>query len=448
MTYQDEEGVPLPHEPSFERRILGAAIEDPASFETVMRSLTAKDFYAPDHQDLFRVLSARFESGHAVEQDLLISDIRALSDSRIEDPFRLVSTLVVEAARPAALKEYIKKVKACSNARQVNGLARSLASESLVTQSDPEYVTDLITEYEERMRILSSEASEHPWLTMEEIRGHTEEATTETILPTGFIDLDRILQGGLRTKQLVVVAGRPAMGKSTISLDVARHLSIDRGVPGLFISLEMSDTELFYRTVSAEASVTLNAIRNREVSEEEGEAIAGVSGKIDASPLYVLDSSEVSLSKLRSTIAAAVRFLGIKYVVLDYLQLANNPSLRGQQNREQEIASISRALKADAKRHDICVIAVAQLNRGPESRTDKTPQMSDLRESGQLEQDSDIVMLVWRPDYYDSTTERVGEADLNVAKHRNGETGVASLAFQGHYSRFTSLSRDDVRPGA
>lgn len=236
---------------------------------------------------------------------------------------------------------------------------------------------------------------------------------------------------------------------TTLALDICRHATIGKDKPGLFVSLEMNGSELAMRLMAAEGKVPLTNIRENGVSAREEEQLIKVIDQVKGAPLYVLDQVEPAWPTIRSAIISAHRRLGIEFVLLDYLQLIESDgSSSNNVSREQVVSRISRGLKALGRSLDICVIVVAQLNRGPEQRTDKRPMASDLRESGQIEQDSDIIMLIYQPQTHDPTTTRVGEADIIVAKQRNGPTGDVTLAFQGHYARFADMARVDVYPEA
>lgn len=448
MTELDQPMTP-PEAVSFERRVLGAALHDADALAEVLQSLRPEDFWFVPHQRVYLYLESNAGTGAATDATVLAFDLKQDPDyTHPADPFEVVASLEENSAPSAALKEYINRIRACSQARQVGEFSRELGIASMQTQGQEAQVEELLSRTDTWLRDMSEKMSTHPWLSMAElVEARDRDDDAGEVMPTGFIDLDRLTMGGLRKQQLVVIAARPAMGKTTAAMDVSRNLSVRRHTPGLFVSLEMSGKELLERLISAESSVSLTKIKGGDLNEREEQAVWEHQADVAGAPMFVLDMSGPSLGQLRSIITAAKRYLGIEYVVIDYVQLITNSGNKNQ-SREQEVSEISRSLKALGKALDILVIIVAQLNRGPEQRTDKRPSMSDLRESGQLEQDADIVALLMRPDYYDPTTERAGEADLMVEKHRNGPTGTITLAFQGHYSRFASLAPADVYPEA
>ena len=257
-----------------------------------------------------------------------------------------------------------------------------------------------------------------------------------TGVPTGFADLDD-LTNGFHPGQMIIVAARPAMGKSTLALDFARAASINHDLPSIFFSLEMGKSEIAMRLLSAEASVPLQNMRKGTVDSRDWTTIASTRGRINDAPLYIDDSPNMTLVEIRAKCRRLKQRVGLKMVVIDYLQLMT--SGKRVESRQQEVSEFSRALKLLAKELQVPVIALSQLNRGPEQRADKMPALSDLRESGSIEQDADMVILLHRETAYERDSPRAGEADLIVAKHRNGPTRTITVAFHGHFSRFADM---------
>jgi replicative DNA helicase len=255
-------------------------------------------------------------------------------------------------------------------------------------------------------------------------------------VPTGFIELDELTHG-LHPGQMIVIAARPAVGKSTIGMDIARAAAIRHKQATAIFSLEMSRTEITMRVLSAEAQIQLQDLRKGTLGDAGWQKLARIMGQISESPLFIDDSPNMSLMEIRAKCRRLKQQHNLKLVVIDYLQLMT--SGKKVESRQQEVSEFSRALKLLAKEIEVPVIAISQLNRGPEQRTDKRPQMSDLRESGSIEQDADMVILLHRDK---SDPSREGEADVIVAKHRNGPTKDIVLAFQGHYARFANMAND------
>jgi replicative DNA helicase len=256
-------------------------------------------------------------------------------------------------------------------------------------------------------------------------------------VPTGFLDLDRLLNG-LHPGQLIIVAGRPGLGKSTVSMDIARHAAIRHKQASAIFSLEMSKVEMVMRLLSAEARVPLHVLRSGHLTDDDWSRMAKRMGEIGEAPIFVDDTPAMNLADIRAKARRLKQRHNLKLLVVDYLQLMT--SAKRTESRQQEVSDLSRGLKLLAKEIECPVIAVSQLNRGPEQRTDKRPQMSDLRESGSIEQDADVVILLHRDDYYDKESARSGEADFIVAKHRNGPTDTITVAAQLHLSRFVDMA--------
>ncbi|MEY4136491.1 MAG: hypothetical protein RL205_619, partial [Actinomycetota bacterium] len=257
-------------------------------------------------------------------------------------------------------------------------------------------------------------------------------------VPTGFTDLDQ-LTNGLHPGQLIILAARSAIGKSTLGVDIARTASIKHGLTSVIFSLEMSRNEIVMRLLSAEAQVPLHHMRAGTMSDADWSKLANKMGVVSEAPLFIDDSPNMTLMEIRAKCRRLKQRHDLRLVVVDYLQLMT--SGKKVESRQQEVSEFSRSLKLLAKELEVPVIAISQLNRGPEQRTDKRPMLSDLRESGSLEQDADMVVLLHREDAYERESPRAGEADFIVAKHRNGPTATVTVAFQGHYSRFVDMAQ-------
>ncbi|WP_217702688.1 replicative DNA helicase [Nocardioides guangzhouensis] len=256
-------------------------------------------------------------------------------------------------------------------------------------------------------------------------------------VPTGFADLDE-LTNGLHSGQMIIVAARPAMGKSTLALDFCRAASIHNQMTSCFFSLEMNRSEITMRLLSAEAKVPLNHIRNGNMTDDDWAKLARKMGEVSSAPMFIDDSPNMTMMEIRSKARRLKQNHDLRLIVIDYMQLMT--SGKKVESRQLEVSEFSRQIKLLAKELEVPIIALSQLNRGPEQRADKRPMASDLRESGSLEQDADMVILLHRDDVYERESTRPGEADLIVAKHRNGPTRDITVAFQGHYSRFVDMA--------
>ena len=263
-------------------------------------------------------------------------------------------------------------------------------------------------------------------------------------VPSGFADLDKFTTG-FRGGQMIVIAARPGVGKSTLGLDFCRAASIKHGLTSAIFSLEMTGAEIAMRLLSAEATVGIHNMRGPGMTSRDWDSVGKHLGRIQNAPIIVDDSPNLTMGEIRTKARRIKKDHGLDFMVIDYLQLMT--SGKRVENRQVEVSEFSRSIKLLAKELNIPVVAISQLNRGSEQRTDKTPQLSDLRESGSIEQDADIVLLLNRPDAYShGESERPGEADIIIAKNRSGPVSKLSVSFQGHYSRFVPMA-NDLAPG-
>ena len=265
-------------------------------------------------------------------------------------------------------------------------------------------------------------------------------------LATGFHDFDKVT-GGLRGGDLIIVAGRPSMGKTTLAVNMAENAALDRTTQAsvAIFSMEMPSDQLLTRMLSSVGNVALNAIRSGRIPDEDWVRLTSATGQLSQARIFIDETPALTPTDLRARARRIKRSHDLHLIVVDYLQLMHVPGTR--ENRATEIAEISRGLKALAKELNCPVIALSQLNRGVEQREHKRPVMSDLRESGSLEQDADMILLIYREEVYDKNTTKKGVAEIDLAKHRNGATANFQLTFQGEFSRFRSYSPDSYAEG-
>lgn len=439
-----EAGTAPTHSVLIERRVLGAALRDFGCLQKVRGTLREHDFATSDHKRVFVALLDEDAYPREIEPTLFAVDLVQQGHLPEDRALVVISDLLSEAVPPSALDQYIKRLIDLSDGRVLAQIGSDMQAAGIASGGDHAALAKSIEDSEGRLRKLTERVITAPWSTMHELADKMRtEDPLKPLFRTGFHDLDRMLGGGFKPGQLVVIAGRPAQGKSTLALDVARSASIDQGVPGLYISLEMSGSEIAARFISAQTGVALSAIQSNEIEEEDLDVVEGEIERIIDSPLHVIDNIDATQPSIMTAIRNAHTRLGIKYCVVDYAQLISGDNTL---SREQVVSSFSRALKNESRMlSDLCIILVAQLNRGPEQRTDHTPRASDLRESGQLEQDADVIIMINRPETRQEG-ERPGEADLILNKQRNGPTGTVVCAFQGGYARFVSIAREAEPP--
>ena len=420
-------------EEAAEKAVLGAALVNENVIPGIVTRLKPGDFYYPVHQNIFALISEKFTTGEAVEPVTLAAELRERTGH--DDPavfFRLMDSVLTTVNvdyHISLVLEASTRRKLGSLGTRVAQLTDSAAETELIVQEINDGLASATTVDESETVAVGDVVD----AVMTEVEAR-QQGTSKQGMMTGFTELDE-LTNGLKGGQMVIVAARPGLGKSTLAVDFMRHASIKNNIPTLIFSLEMGKDELVERIISAESSVYTQNLKRGSMSQDDWAAAGEAAQRLDKAPLYIADSPELTMVD----IAARARLMqaqhGIKMIVVDYLQLLT--SGKRSESRQQEVSDFSRQLKLLAKSLDIPIIAIAQLNRGVEMRgEDALPKASDLRESGSLEQDADIILLIHRPDAQNRDHARAGEADIIVAKHRGGSTGTIPLAHELHMSRF------------
>ena len=434
-----------PQDIAAEQSVLGGMLLSKDAIADVVEILKAHDFYRPVHATVFDTILDLYGRGEPADG---VTVAAALADSGGLQRIGGVPYLhtLIESVPTAANASYYARIV---SERAV--LRRLVEAGTKIVQlgygagtgaRDVDDIVDLAQQavYDVTERRVSEDfavLADMLQPTLDEIEAVGATGGMMSGVPTGFSDLDRLLNG-LHPGQLIIVAGRPGLGKSTASMDFARNAAIRANCASAIFSLEMSKIEIVMRLLSAEARVPLHVLRSGQLSDDDWTKLARRMGEISEAPIFVDDTPSMSLMEIRAKARRLKQRHDLKLIVVDYLQLMTSP--KRTESRQQEVADLSRGLKLLAKEVDCPVIAVSQLNRGPEQRTDKRPQLSDLRESGSIEQDADVVILLHRDDYYDKESPRAGEADFIVAKHRNGPTDTVTVAAQLHLSRFVDMA--------
>nr|WP_188836540.1 replicative DNA helicase [Flexivirga endophytica] len=434
-----------PQDVPAEQSVLGSMLLSKDAIADAAESVDGRDFYRPAHESIYEAVIDLYGRGEPADAITVADELTKRGElSRIGGQAYLHE--LIQGVPTAANAGYYAEIVA---ERAV--LRRLVTAGTRIVQmgyaDGGGDVVDVINAAQAEVFGVTAGKEAEDYVRLGEIIAETADeidaaSSTNgqmTGVPTGFTDLDA-LTNGLHPGQMIVIAARPAVGKSTIGLDIARACSIKAGMASAVFSLEMSKTEISMRLLSAEGGIQLQHMRKGTMRDEDWTRLATTMGKVADAPLFIDDSPNMSLMEIRSKCRRLKERNDLKLVVIDYLQLMT--SGKRVESRQQEVSEFSRALKLLAKEINVPVIAISQLNRGPEQRTDKRPQMSDLRESGSIEQDADMVILLHREDSYDRESERAGEADLIVAKHRNGPTDTITVAFQGHYSRFTNMAQN------
>jgi replicative DNA helicase len=408
----------------------------------VLELLREDDFYRPAHRTVFRSVLELYGHGDAVDAVTVQEELRrsgALADVG-GAPF--LHTLVASVPTAANAGYYARIVKEAGVLRRLIDVGTQIVQLGFETPQDTERAVDIAESLVYQVaqgRVTEDYLSLRDILmggTLADLEALQNDRREITGIETPFAELNR-LTSGLQPSNMVIIAARPGMGKSTLGLDLARHASTKLKVPSVVFSLEMSRTELVYRLISAECRVDLSKLRTGRMDESDWKRVTGSLGRLAEAPLFIDDSATTTLMEIRAKSRRLKHRHGLGLVVIDYIQLMQ-PTRRAE-NRQQEVSELSRGLKLLAKELDVPVIAISQLSRQVETRSKARPALADLRESGALEQDADVVIFVYREDMYDEQSVRKGEADLIVAKHRNGPTDSIAVAFQGMYSRFWDM---------
>jgi replicative DNA helicase len=435
-----------PQDVAAEQSVLGGMMLSKDAIADVVEILKANDFYRPTHAVIFEAvldLYGRGEPADAITVAAALADSGDLSRVGGAPYLHTLLTSVPTAANAAYYARIVAERAVLRRLIEAGTRIVQLGYGSAAGGGrDLDDVVDLAQQavYDVTERRVSEDfaiLSDLLQPTLDEIEAVGSQGGVMTGVPTGFTDLDRLLNG-LHPGQLIIVAGRPGLGKSTAAMDFARATSVKSNFSSAIFSLEMSKVEIVMRLLSAEARVPLHVLRSGQLSDDDWTKLARRMGEISEAPLFVDDTPNMTLMEIRAKARRLKQRHDLKLIIVDYLQLMTSP--KRVESRQQEVAELSRGLKLLAKEVDCPVVAVSQLNRGPEQRTDKRPQLSDLRESGSIEQDADVVILLHRDDYYDKESPRAGEADFIVAKHRNGPTDTVTVAAQLHLSRFVDMA--------
>jgi replicative DNA helicase len=431
-----------PHSREAEESVIGAVLLSEDAVNEVMDRIHPEDFYVPAHQAIFESMRELFDSNQAIDAVTVSESLRRRGElekvggvaylARLVDIVPSTSNIVYYAG---IVEEHAKRRELIRAGATVTDVAFDIDEEIASVLDRAEQVVLGVAEKRSSQTLLEvgpmfSDVLEH--IELMEQRG-----TELTGLATGFVDLDKKL-AGLQPSNLVIIAGRPAMGKSSLALNIATNVAAG-GEPVAIFSLEMSKEEIVHRILSSVGKVDSMKLRSGQLGPL-WQRVVDAAGTMYKAPIFIDDSPVVTVTDIRAKCRRLKRKKGLSLIVVDYLQLMES---HGGENRQQEIAQISRNMKNLARELEVPIIAASQLNRSLESREDKRPRLSDLRESGSLEQDADVVMFVYRHEYYHpEDQEKKGIAEIIVSKHRAGSTGPVELTFQPEFTRFANLGRD------
>ncbi len=440
----DPPGRMPPQDIPAEMAVLGAMLMRADIADDMAAELRPRDFYKPAHATVFAAVVALRAAGEPADVLTVDHHLRRSGDLDRVGGAPYLHTLIASVPTAENAPYYAGQIRNAAKLRRVIEAAVRAQQTAYAGTDDPDAVIDAVrADLDIADGARDATAARPPGDDLDAVLDHLARPEAETVIPTGFLDLDRALSGGFRPGQLIVVAGRPAQGKSVLALDIARHAAIRHGVRTLLVALEMTRKELLLRLLSAEAAVPLHHLRGVAADPlplDDWERLDRVTDRVRAAPLPIVDMSALPIG-----VADIRRHLrgrdAPRLVVVDYLQLLDAPAQGRQDTRERQVARLTRDLKILAGQVGVPIVLLAQLNRGPEQRVDRRPVLSDLRESGAVEQDADVAILIHREDADGRETARAGEADLIVAKNRNGPPVTVTVTFQGHYARFYDIAR-------
>ncbi len=439
-----------PHDLDAERAVIGAMLVSETAVAAVAERLAAEDFYSEVHRIIYGAMMRLYSRGEPIDQLTLTNELRSVNEFERIGGRPYVFQIVESVPTAANAGRYADIVRGKALLRAIIDVGSRITEDAF---REPEDVSEALDSAEQLVYGVSNRTlrehlapvSELAPGALEMIQRLYEQEGEVTGVETGFEDLDR-LTTGFHKSDLVILAARPAMGKTALSLNAIWHAASEKKMPVAIFSLEMSKEQLVQRLISQTTRIPAQALRSGNVKAEDWPKLVRGVAEVSRAPIWIDDTAGVTLMEIRAKVRRLASQLNVagemplSLVVVDYLQLMVGQSNRSE-NRQQEIAEISRGLKVLARDLDVPVLAIAQLSRAVESRHDKRPMLSDLRDSGAIEQDADMVMFLYRDEYYNVDSDDKGIAEVIVGKHRNGPTGKVQLAWLEQYTKFASLAR-------
>lgn len=432
-----------PHDIDAEQAVLGSMLTDREAVNTAIEVLKEDAFYRDDHKAIYQAIVNLYNKSEPIDIITLKDELESMGKFEQVGGFDYLASLPDKVPTTANVQKYIKIVEEKSILRNLI----KTANEIIELGYDPaEDVEDIMDGAEKKIFDLMQSKNQKGYTPIKDVLVESFTKLEElynrkqhiTGVPTGFAELD-YKTAGLHGSELILIAARPAMGKTAFALNLATNAALRGNAPVAIFSLEMSKDQLVNRILCSEAMVDSNKVRTGKLSEDDWVKLAGAIGPLSEAEIYIDDTPGISVTEIRTKCRKLSIDKGIGLVVIDYLQLVQGSKRAG--SREQEIAEISRSLKILAKEINVPVIALSQLSRAVEQRPDHRPMLSDLRESGSIEQDADIVMFLYRDDYYNKESEKKDIAEVIIAKQRGGQTGTVELLWMGQYTKFVNLER-------
>ena len=433
-----------PHDIDAEQAVLGSMLTDKDAVAEAIETLKEEDFYRDDNKAIFEAVLNLYSKSEPVDIITLKDELESMGKFEQVGGFEYLANLPDKVPTTANVQKYIKIVEEKSLLRNLIKTANEIID---LGYSSTEDVEDIMDKAERKIFDIMQRKSQKGYTPIKDVLVESFTKLEElynrkqhiTGVPTGFVELD-YKTAGLHGSELILVAARPAMGKTAFALNIAANAALRGNVPVAIFSLEMSKDQLVNRILCGEAMVDSNKVRTGKLEEDDWVKLAGAIGPLSESEIYIDDTPGISIMEIRTKCRKLKMEKNIGLVVIDYLQLVQGSNKRSG-SREQEISEISRSLKILAKEINVPVIALSQLSRAVEQRPDHRPMLSDLRESGAIEQDADIVMFLYRDDYYNKESEKKDIAEVIIAKQRGGSTGTVELLWMGNYTKFVNLEK-------
>ena len=435
----------LPHSQEAEQAVIGAMLMNKDAITTASEIISGEDFYQNAYGILFDAMVELFQMGHPVDLITLQEHLKEKNVPPEVSSLEFVRDLIAGVQTSANVKYYAQIVSEKATLRRLIKINEEIAN-TCYMENEPLEV--ILERTEKQVFDLVERGNVQEYVPIKQvvlnaldvIERASKTKGTVTGIPTGFIDLDYKLSG-LQRSDLILIAARPSMGKTAFVLNIAQHVAFRQNLAVAIFSLEMSKEQLVNRLFSLESHVDAQALRTGNLKDTEWEKLIEGAGRIGKSRMIIDDTSGISIAEMRSKCRKYKLELGLDLIIIDYLQLMSGSGGRSNESRQQEISEISRSLKGLARELNVPVIALSQLSRAVESRTDKRPMLSDLRESGAIEQDADVCMFIYREDYYIPDTKDKNIAEIIIAKQRNGPIGTVRLAWMPQYTRFGNEER-------
>ncbi len=437
-----------PHSVEAEQSLLGGLLIDNEAIDKIADLMSEVDFYRHDHRLIYHHISKVIEANQPADIITVGESLEKSDELKNVGGIAYLGMLAENTPTSANIRGYAQIIRERSIMRSLAMVGSDIAESAYSPQGrDAQQLLDeseakifQIAESGKRDNIGFSDIQHLLPKVVESVEERMQNASDVTGMPTGFTDLDK-MTSGLQPSDLIIIAGRPSMGKTSLALNMAEHVAIEKKMPVAVFSMEMASMQLTTRLIGSVGRVDQHKMRTGQLDDDDWEKLTDSLGQLNEAPIHIDEGSALNTFEVRARARRLQRQVGqLGLIVIDYIQLMSAPTGKQTENRATEISEISRSLKSLAKELNVPVVALSQLNRGVEQRVDKRPVMSDLRESGAIEQDADVIMFIYRDEVYNPESPDKGLAEILLAKQRNGPVGVVKLTFLGQYTRFENYA--------